>query len=212
MNSTSEATRQTRVAAVVLAAGLSERFDHELPKQLFQVDGESLTRRTVRRLLESSARPVVVVVGHRGDEVAATVEDLEVEVVRNPNYRDGQSTSVRAGLAAIERLTDQEVDGVLFAPCDQPYLDGMTVDRLLRSFAAEPSSVVRPSYDRRAGAPVIFPRRYFEELARIDGDEGGRQLLADLPADAVVDVELPSPRPLLDLDHMSEGETQSLDA
>jgi len=88
--------------AVVLAAGDSRRFG-DPPKQLRDLGGEPLVHRACRTALQSRAAAVLLVVGHRGDEVAAAVADLPVRVVRNPKAAYGQSTSVRLGLVTVQK-------------------------------------------------------------------------------------------------------------
>jgi len=87
-----------RIAAVVLAAGRASRMGSN--KLIAELDGEPIVRRTVRAVLASRARPVVVVTGHEADAVHAALTGLAVKLVHNPDYADGMSTSLRAGVAA----------------------------------------------------------------------------------------------------------------
>jgi molybdenum cofactor cytidylyltransferase len=117
--------------------------------------------------------------------------------VRNADYASGQSSSVRAGLRAV----DARAAGALFLPCDQPFLDAALIDRLIQVFCADRAgreTIVVPRHRQRRGAPVLFGRAHFDELSRLAGDEGGRQLLRRAPR--VLEVELDSERPLLDID------------
>lgn len=187
----------TFVSGVILAAGESRRFGQLEPKQLLAFEGETLVRRMGRQARASSLRQVVLVVGYRTDEVERAVAGLELEVVRNPDYASGQSSSVRAGLQAV----DPRAAGALFLPCDQPFLDAAVIDRLVSAFCAKGGgreTIVVPRHGQRRGAPVLFGRAHFDELARITGDEGGRQLLRR--SARVLEVELDSERPLLDVD------------
>jgi mannose-6-phosphate isomerase len=180
--------------AVVLAAGGARRFGDEL-KQLMPVGGEPLVRRLCRRALAAGLEPVMVVVGCRAGEVAAAVAGLAVQVVENDAWEEGQSTSVRAGLDAAP----ESAAGALFVPADQPLLDEETLRRLAGRAEPDGGTIVVPAFAGQRGAPVLFGRRYFDELRTISGDEGGRQILARHAA-SVVEVELESELPLLDLD------------
>ncbi len=180
-------------AGVVLAAGASRRFSGTVPKQLVELDGEPLVRRAARRALESRLGSVIVVVGHRAAEVRRAVADQPVEVVENPNWQEGQSGSVRAGLAAIA----EEAAAAVFIPCDQPFLTAELIDRLLDAHAASGAPIAVPAYRGRRGSPVLIARPLFPELARITGDAGGRQLFG---RHRVVEVDLEEERPLLDFD------------
>ena len=205
------ATAQPRVAGVVLAAGGSVRFGSGVPgaspKQLALFRGETLVRRACLAATRSRLDRVALVVGHEAERVRAEACDLPVEIVENARWLEGQSTSVRAGLLAVRGAAD----GVLFLPVDQPLLDSAVVDQILGRFrakwAARPEgaldAILVPAHSGRRGAPVLFGAAYFDELTRLDGDHGGRQLLARRH-DRVVEVELPSAAPLEDVDTVEE--------
>lgn len=188
------------VSGVVLAAGRSQRFGGAA-KQLLELDGEPLVRRAVRQALASRLSEVLVVVGHQGRAVARAVADLEARVVENPAFARGQSSSVRIGLTAVS----PGARAALFLPCDQPFLTAPVLDRLLDAYAATCGPIVLPSHGGRRGAPVLFDRSLFAELSQIEGDRGGRQLLAAHP-EGVVTVPLESELPLLDVDQPGDLE------
>lgn len=181
----------------MLAAGAGRRFAGPVPKQLVELEGEPLVRRAARRALASELSQVIVVVGHRAAEVRLAVEELAVEVVENPRWAEGQSTSVKAGLAAVAR----DAAGALFIPCDQPFLTTDLIDRLIAAHAVAGASSVVPVHHGRRGSPVLIDRSLFAELARIRGDAGGRQLLA---GNRVVELGVESDRPLRDFDSREE--------
>lgn len=189
------------VAGVVLAAGLSTRFGAgaAVPKQLYRVGGETLVRRICREALASGLAEVVLVTGHARRRVSAEVADLDLRAVHNAAYADGQSGSVRAGLAAVRC----DAAGAMFLAVDQPGLDASVIDLLLGAFSG-PDSIVVPAFRGRRGAPVTFGRRWFGELERLRGDRGARPLLGPL-ARHVREVELDSPAPLEDVDTEAEA-------
>lgn len=188
-----------RVSGVILAAGPSSRFGSATPKQLAEIAGETLVSRTVRRALESSLVEVIVVVGHASEAVRSELRGREIVVVENAEYAGGQSGSVRAGLAAV----DARSDGAMFIPIDQPGLTAALIDRLVTTYASGAGSIVLPSFEGRRGAPVVFDRSHFAELALISGDEGGRQLF-DRYGDRIVEVPVSSEEPLLDVDREAD--------
>ena len=169
------------------------------PKQLYRIDGESLVRRVCREALASGLTEVVLVTGHARRRVQAEVADLDLRAVHNPDYANGQSGSVRAGLAAVS----DRADGAMFLPADQPGLDAAVIDRLLDAFRG-PASIVAPAFRGRRGAPVTFGRRWFGEIERLRGDRGARPLL-DRLGGQVDEVELDSGLPLRDMDTEAEA-------
>ncbi|HRC57173.1 MAG TPA: NTP transferase domain-containing protein [Kofleriaceae bacterium] len=184
------------VAAVVLAAGRSARMGSA--KLLEDLEGKPLVRWAVEAALASAAHPVVVVTGHRGDEVAAALAGLDVVVAPNPEYQEGLASSLRAGLArALAELPG--CDGVLVCLGDMPRVTSDQLDRLLAAFDAELAPIVVPTHERKRGNPVLWARRYFTELASLRGDVGARGLL-DRHAEQICLVPMDDPAILLDVD------------
>ena len=198
----SQGAREKRfVSAVLLAAGSSTRFASETPKQLTVIDGVSMVRRMAQAAGASKASEVIVVTGFQQSRVASEVKGLATHCAYNRRFHQGLSTSVKTGLWAVSDRSS----AVLFIPCDQPGLDTATLDRLVDAYRRGRGSILVPAYRGRRGAPVLFDRKFFAELAAISGDEGGRQVLLR-HAPEVVEVELSDERPLHDFDTVEELE------
>ncbi|MEM7678750.1 MAG: NTP transferase domain-containing protein, partial [Myxococcota bacterium] len=170
-----------KIAAVVLAAGQSRRMGAQ-NKLLAEVDGVPMVVRVVRTLSASGVDRVVVVTGHQSNRVEALLRDVsDVAFVHNPDYAEGLSTSVRAGIRAL----DTDVDGALIALGDMPWVRAEHVRRLIAAFA--PHEIIVPVHDRKRGHPVLWPARFFPEFEKLLGDVGARHLL-ERYADHVVSV------------------------
>jgi molybdenum cofactor cytidylyltransferase len=186
-----------RVAAIVLAAGRASRMGSN--KLLAELDGAPIVRRTVEAVLASRARPVVVVTGHEADAVRGALAGLDVTFVHNPSYAEGMSTSLRAGIAAAGA-----VDAALVCLGDMPRLTARAIDAVIAAHrddeTNDPSeTIVVPTFDRKRGNPVLWPRRYFAEIAALTGDVGARALI-DRHAEHVAFVPLDDPAILIDVD------------
>ncbi len=86
-------------AAIVLAAGDSSRYGKT--KQLLDWHGEPFVRAVAKTALEAGCSPVVVVTGSDAEQVESAVKDLPVTVVHNPDWKEGQASSIRAGLQVL---------------------------------------------------------------------------------------------------------------
>jgi molybdenum cofactor cytidylyltransferase len=182
-----------RIAAVVLAAGRASRMGSN--KLVAELDGEPIVRRTVQAVLGSRARPVVVVTGHEADEVRAALAGLDVSFVHNPDFADGMSTSLRAGVAAAGA-----VQAALICLGDMPRLAPAHLDAVIDAYrAGSPEDIVVPTCDRKRGNPVLWPQGYFSEIAALSGDVGARALL-ERHADRVRLVAIDDPAILVDVD------------
>ncbi|WP_459808026.1 nucleotidyltransferase family protein [Halopiger thermotolerans] len=162
----------TGVAGVLLAAGTSSRFEGG-NKLLATVDGTPIVRRAAATLVDAPVDPVVAVVGHEGDAVRDALEGLAVEVVDNPDYRAGQSTSVRRGIDAI---SDQAAAAVISLG-DMPSVDSDSVAALVDAYRAAAGDALAAAYDGERGNPVLFDADYFGDLTDLEGDVGGREIL-----------------------------------
>ncbi|HEX6144428.1 MAG TPA: molybdopterin-binding/glycosyltransferase family 2 protein [Geminicoccaceae bacterium] len=187
--------RPGKVAGLVLAAGQSRRMGRD-NKLLADLEGKPMIAHVVDALLASRASPVILVTGHEADRVRAALGERKVEVVHNPAYALGLSTSLRAGLAALP----EDAEGVLIALADMPRLTAAALDRLIAAFnPLEGRGIVVPTVRGKRGNPVIFATRYAEAMAQVAGDVGARHLLGE-HADDVVEIEMDDDAALLDVD------------
>jgi len=164
----------TRVATVVLAAGGSSRMGS--PKQLLRIDGISLVRRAAETALASRCQGVYVVVGAAAEAVRREVSGLSLEVIDNPNWEAGLAGSIRVGVEAV-RAGRPEYDAAILATVDQPWIHAALLDRLIEVFVGGEHESVACSYAGTLGAPALFSRRHFADLARLSGDHGAKSVL-----------------------------------
>ena len=180
-----DAERPLSVAALVLAAGRASRMNGS-HKLLAAFDGKALVRRSVEAALEAKPARVLVVTGHRADEIEAELAGLTVDILRNPDHAQGMSTSLRAGVSAL----GPGCDGVAVLLADMPHVAGADVRRLLDAFAASGGqAVVRAVSGGKRGNPVILPRSTFSAILQLEGDVGARHIVESAGLD-VVDVEI----------------------
>jgi len=171
------------IAGVILAAGRSARLGR--PKQLLPLDGLPILEHVLRRAAQSRLDEIVVVLGHDAATIAVAVGNHGQKVVINPDYAAGQSTSLRAGLHAIDR----EAAAVLVLLGDQPEVEPAAIGAVIEAYRCGRGSIVIAAYHGRRGHPVLFDRSFFPRLAEMTGDEGARRLLRDMP-DSVFEVAI----------------------
>lgn len=183
-----------RIAALLLAAGKSSRMGAN--KMLAEVDGRPMVARTAQRLLASRARPIVAVIGNQADEVEAALGKLPVERVRNPDFADGLSTSLKRGLAALPA----DIDGVVVCLGDMPLIAGRDIERLIAAFnPLEGRAIVVPTRRGQRGNPILWSRQFFAEMLALTGDQGARKLIEE-HADLVAETEMDSDAIFIDID------------
>jgi CTP:molybdopterin cytidylyltransferase MocA len=164
------------VSAIVLAAGASARMGR--PKQLLPWRGRPLAQAALDAAAAGGVDEVVVVLGHEAAAVGAALALPPLaRVLVNPVHAQGQSTSLRAGLAAL--APDASAAVVLLG--DQPGVRPDAVRALVRAHRDDPRPVLRAAYAGRAGHPVLLGRAVWEEAAALRGDQGARALMARAP-------------------------------
>lgn len=184
-----------KLAAVVLAAGGSTRMGGA-NKLLVDWRGRPMVEHPVRAALDAGFDPVVVVTGHQDDRVEAALADLPVSIVHNPRWAAGLSTSLRAGIRALPR----SVDGAVVLLGDMPRIRTDHLGRLAAAFAPEEGrSIVVPTRSGSWGNPLLWGRRFFEEIATLDGDRGARTV-ARAASEFVAEVEMSDDAIFVDVD------------
>jgi len=183
------------VAAIVLAAGRSTRMGG--PNKLLEtISGKPLVRIAAEQALSSRASPVVVVSGHERARVEAALASLDVRLVHNPDYAQGLSTSVKAGLAALP----PESEAAIVCLGDMPQVTSALIDRLIAAFDPERNAlVVLPTFSGKRGNPVLWSRRFFPELMALEGDVGARHLIGAYP-EVVTEVPVENAAAMVDID------------
>ncbi len=167
------------VCAIVLAAGAGVRFGG--PKGLARdADGRPWVATAVRTLREAGCDPVIVVAGADADAVGALVPAGAV-VVTAPDWADGLSASVRAGLSAASETASQSA---LLVPVDVPDLPASACLRVMAG--AGPASLRRARYRGEPGHPVLIGRDHWRAVsAELTGDRGAGAYLRVRGADDV---------------------------
>ena len=168
------------IAALVLAAGKASRYraaGGAAPTKLVaDYRGKPLVRWAVEAALAARTRPVTVVTGHARAEVEAALAGLDVRFVHNPDFAEGLSTSLRAGLAAL----GAEVAGAVVLLGDMPDAAAQTIDALIDAFVAADADAAIPVFAGARGNPGLLGRALFARAAQLTGDEGARGLLRGL--------------------------------
>jgi molybdenum cofactor cytidylyltransferase len=183
------------VTAIILAAGRSTRMGGP-NKLLAELGGKPLVRLVTEQALASKAHDVIVVTGHQAELVEKALAGLDVKFVRNPDFAEGLASSVKAGVAAVP----DDADGAVICLGDMPMISAQLIDHLIEAFAPDRGNLIAvPVSDGRRGNPVLWSRRFFNELMSLDGDIGARHLIAR-HGEAVAEVAVEGFGAFLDID------------
>jgi len=171
------------------------------PKQTISIGGVPLLEKVLRTFRKSNVGRVVVVLGADAAEVKKRVKFSEELIVVNSRFAEGMSGSLRLGV----RRAGTEVDAVMIALGDQPFLLPSTIDKMVAAYEKSRARIVIPTYQGARGNPVLFDRSVFPQIARIRGDTGAKSVVQKNAAD-VVEVEVSDGGVLEDIDTPSDLE------
>ncbi len=188
----------TMVSAILLAAGEAKRMGKL--KQLMPLGSTTMVEQTIDNLLSSGVSEVIVVLGHKAEEVRKRIAGRPIKIVVNPIYLQGMATSIAAGLKSV----DSQAQAVMLALADQPFVDSPTINRLIEEFQNHDKGIAIPTYKGRRGHPLIFSIKYKAPLSRLKGDIGGREIIKRHPED-ILEVAVDCEGIVIDIDTIPQG-------
>jgi molybdenum cofactor cytidylyltransferase len=169
-------------------------------------DGETLLLRAIRLATEAGAAPVIAVLGANSELIRASVRLANSIHIINEHWEQGISTSIHAGLDALEDSAPHP-GGALLVACDQPRLTADHLRALMETFAAQAKpTIVASAYAGTLGVPAVFPHWVFPDLYALRGDKGARALLVHPPCPLIAapfpggEVDIDQPENLSQLD------------
>lgn len=167
------------------------------PKALLQFKGLTFLERILLAVKTAGIGQTAVVVGHHRGEIVSALE-LPAAVF-NPNYEQGMSTSVQAGLRSLP----PGLSGAGIFLVDHPLIDATTI----RTIAArlEPGRIALPFHEGRRGHPVFFSSELFGEILDLKADQGLNLVVRRDPS-RVIEVPVADDGVLRDIDTPEEFE------
>ena len=184
-----------KIAAIVLAAGQSRRMGKQ-NKLFLKLGNQSVIQQVVANLKNSKVSDTFVVTGHEQELVEEELEGASVTFINNPEYAKGLSTSLRTALAGVP----QEYSGVLVCLGDMPFVQPKHIDALIEAFnPVSEHQICVPTFQGKRGNPVLWDRRYMQEMMEVRGDVGAKHIIGDYE-EFVTEVELNDASVITDLD------------
>jgi len=182
------------VSAIIMASGFSSRMKKD--KLLLDFRGEKIIEHIIKAALKCDFSRIILVA--RKEDMLALGKQYGLILIENKNAHRGISESVKLGISNAG-----DCDGYIFFTADQPLLTADTIQKLLDAFYEEKTYIIVPKYNERQGSPVVFPKKYKEDLMRLEGDTGGRAVINEYP-EQVRFVEVDDEKNLFDIDTLED--------
>ena len=189
--------RETKVMGVILAAGNSTRMGKD-NKLLRNIGDAPLIRNTAIEMLKSDLDSCSIVLGYQSDKVADVIKDLNINLILNPLWKEGQASSLRAAINTL----DSTYSDLLIMLGDLPGIKSSHINSIIEEHLLtdnRKSKITIPSFKGQKGNPVIWGRSFFHDLSNLEGDVGGRALFSEHPA-AINILEMDDPWVVEDAD------------
>jgi len=164
---------------LLLAAGASERMG-AANKLTMRFDGKPLICHAVESLLAAQIGPLIVVTGAGDMTLREALRHLDVQFLYNPNFADGQASSIKAGLSFLPKGTTD----IMIALADMPFITADFICQLVcfhtsksdRRTITIPRCPENNAEGYRHANPTIWSQSFFPILNQLAGDQGGRQI------------------------------------
>ena len=183
-----------RVAGLILAAGKSQRMGS--PKALLRIYGRTFLEHIASEAKKSNLTEVKIVLGSQAELILERLPQLRANVVINPEYEQGQLSSLIRGLKALEGYS---IDGLMLFLVDHPFVDRHLINELLDWFSSHNNPLVIPTFRKKRGHPIIFAHDLFPELINAPVDAGA-VIVVRKYQDKILHVETGQAGILLDID------------
>lgn len=160
------------IQIIILAAGSSTRLGQA--KQLLPYKGSTLLQHTIDVCIDSGLGGVHLVLGCDAEQVRESIVSDQLNVLVNPHYQKGLGTSIAYGMKNIDV---SETDAVILVLADQVYLNKEILNELVLKKRSTDASIIICNYNEGNGPPSLFDRSLFDELSRLDGDDGAKEIV-----------------------------------
>jgi len=182
------------IAGIILGAGEGKRIGKS--KLNLPLGNKRVVEWVLQAAGQSFLDKIILVIRPNDKAMLEIGKKWGVEIVINPNFRKGMSTSIQE---ALEKIDSQEVEGFFLILGDQPFITPSIINQLVTSFSPGKSEIVVPYYKEKRGNPVLFDISWKEELMAITGDVGGRVLIKAYP-ERVKKIKVSDEAIILDID------------
>ncbi|MBI5021549.1 MAG: nucleotidyltransferase family protein [Ignavibacteriales bacterium] len=165
------------ISGIILAAGSSRRMGS--PKSLLKIGEKTFLQHIVDVLHSARVIDIVIILGAEAEEIRKSLSWFDGKTVVNEDWQKGQLTSIIKGIDALDlnSTEPEEINGAMICPVDHPLLIQSLLVDLLQGYWTSKKKIIIPTFNSRRGHPVIFDKKYFDELRSASHDVGARSVI-----------------------------------
>ncbi|MCH8127591.1 nucleotidyltransferase family protein [candidate division KSB1 bacterium] len=187
------------ITAIILAAGSSTRFGDK-NKLLKPFMDSSIFGHVVKTMTNLPIAEVILVTGYEHEKIAEAIKHSNVHIIHNSEFQTGIASSIKCGVSAAS----QKTEGYMICLGDMPYITMDYIKNLLDTFInSQIPSIIVPTFQYRKGNPVIFSKNFIDDLLKIEGDKGAREVIDKHP-DSIIEVQIRKETYFFDVDTLAD--------
>lgn len=181
-----------KTAILLLAAGSANRM--KKTKQLLPYKNTTLLNWAIQQAFQTKVSAVFCVLGANKNNIEKEITPNTVQVIYNPNYKNGLSSSISVGIQHLQKLN---FTNVLIMLADQPTVTSNFLNKLLEASKKNTTKIIATEYKKNLGVPAVFPKSYFNELLGLKGDKGAKVILLQQQNSVI---KITPEQPIIDID------------
>lgn len=172
---------------LLLAAGSSLRMGK--PKMLLPYNNKTFLQHIIDEIKELEGVELLVVTGCYHSLIQPILASQKIPLVENKNWEEGMGSSIKTGVEHIKR-TYENAGAVLILVCDQPFISSLLLSELITKAKQTGKGIIASAYSDTLGTPVLFNKKYFDQLLTVTGQSGAKRIIQQFAADTA-SVEFP---------------------
>ena len=160
------------ISATILAAGSSQRMGDN--KLLLPFQDNTLINVVCKTIIDSYLKPVFVVTGFENKKVLESLPKSIDKIIYNEDWSRGMATSINKAISSLPN----NIDGNMIVLGDMPLVTVKTINKLHQVFLNNNGNkIIYADYLGKQANPVIFPRKFFDEILHLNGDKGCKNII-----------------------------------
>ncbi len=188
------------IYAILLAAGESKRMG--VLKQILPFGKSTVIETVIDSLWESDIEKVKIVLGYRSEEISGAIGSRKVDIVINRNYKKGMLSSIKCGISSLP----EDAEAFLLCLVDQPAIMSSDINKLIKAYKNSGKRIVIPAYNGKRGHPIIFDRKYIDDILNLKEDGDGLREVVWKNSQDIFEVDIKNEYILQDMDIVDEYE------
>ncbi len=189
--------RNNQITAILLAAGGSSRLGQ--PKQLIPFKNELLINYIIDQINHGGLSNIRIILGSHFSDIKKQIKNKNLEIIHNPNWEEGISSSIKSGLRNLKPGTE----AVIIFIVDQPFLNSELISEILQKFRTSRANIIAACVSSQVVHPVLYRKEVFAKLMELRDDVGGKAIFGN---EFVETVNWKDEKLLLDIDSTNDLE------